>query len=168
MGNPEWIIWQLFLGIWHQYTSCHVTWSWLLKKVILYHWRGHLEPPFCCCWHSHSGCCPLLHHQVQADALHCNPVGKRIYNQKRNIMSLSMKSDAAEVECYSLTCLVNSKGFRQKTYRRAAANIPERPPHTVATVNSPVYMCRDSAKLTSTSVLHPAIGSCSAISHQSR
>lgn len=36
-----------------------------------------------------------------------------------------------------LTCLVNSSGFRQKKYRRAAAKIPVSPPHTVDTVSSP-------------------------------
>lgn len=78
-----------------------------------------------------------------------------------------MKGYGTEVVCYLLTCLVNSKGFRQKKYKRAAANIPENPPHTVATVNSPVYMCSDSAKLINTSVPHPDISSCSVISPQS-
>lgn len=64
------------------------------------------------------------------------------------------------------TCLVNSKGFRQKTYKRAAASIPDSPPHTVATVSSPVYTCSDSAKLTKTSVAHSAIASFSDISHR--
>lgn len=36
-----------------------------------------------------------------------------------------------------LTCLVNSRGFRQKKCRRAAAKIPVSPPHTVDTVSSP-------------------------------
>lgn len=138
----------------------------MLKRIItiiLCRYWGHLEPPFCCCWHSHFGCCPIPHRQVQAAALHCNPTGM-IHENTHKEGRDTLKSDESQTVCYLLTCLVNSKGFRQKTYNRAAASIPDSPPHTVATVNSPVYMCRDSAKLTNTSVLHPAIRSCSVIS----
>lgn len=46
-----------------------------VERCILHHQRCHWEPLFCCCWHSHSGCCPAPCRQVQAASWHCNPNG---------------------------------------------------------------------------------------------